>query len=269
MTTTNTQNTFFLVMEGTLTDFYENNRCNKNDEHYFWTMDLVQENTILLRDWNGFELELEEFKNTHDSEDNLHRDRLCKMSSFDTSYTLDPRRFVLQDHGKCGNLLNATRLFRNPTLRKFYLSYLSEAAMEGWFDCVKRENYVRNTMKKVNGTWTAPCTQWEQDLAVFFHLDNVFIWYKNEKSANENEPYHTFLSMKDAWMPYRTTQFCCDLWAFYDRDYIWDRTIYADEEDGGKLKFDEYLNYSEIYSWVKRVIRNVNMMEDALPINVK
>ena len=112
--------------------------------------------------------------------------------------------------------------------------------MEGWFDCVKRKNYLRNTI-----AWTAPCTQWEQNLFIFFHLDNVLIWYKIEKRrANENETYHTFLSMKNPWMLYCTTHFCSDLWIFYNLDYILNSTIYADEEDRGKPKFDEYLNYS-------------------------
>ena len=55
-------------MEGMLINFHENYRCIKIDEHYFWTMDLLQEDTILLRDC---ELEWEEFKDTHYSEDNL------------------------------------------------------------------------------------------------------------------------------------------------------------------------------------------------------
>jgi hypothetical protein len=257
---------FLFVKECFLTDFYQNNRCDKDNEEYWWKVDLIQEEPILLRDGNGYELSWGEFKTTHNEGDNVYRDIICNMHHFDTVHNLDPRRFLLQDHRK-SNALDTNSLFRNPILRRFYLSFLSVTARESYDASVPRNDFLRNAMIKCDGAWSAPSTDWEQHLAIYFHLDNIFIWYRNEQRSSEFENYHTFIRMRNGWMPYRTKEFCYDLWEFYEA-FPWD-PIYSDEWNGGKLKFDNHTNYSEIYSWVAQVLGNVKMMETALPMKYK
>jgi len=77
-------------------------------------------------------------------------------------------------------------------------------------------------MRKVHGNWIAPATPWEQDLARFFIIDNLFIAYLNDFHVESNITFYNSETMREKWLPYCSAQFFFqDIWSFYEKGSTW------------------------------------------------
>jgi len=157
----------------------------------------------------------------------------------------------------------------DPVIRRFFLSYISVATREiqETPPIIEREKLVKNKMRKVNGNWIAPATPWEQHLARFFIIDNLFIAYLNEFHVDSNITIYNSETMRAYWLPYRSAEFCQEIWSFYEKEIHGNRVrVYEDDGDGNLYLEDNYVKYDEVYTWVNEVICDVQRMEASLPV---
>ena len=140
------------------------------------------------------------------------------MNMFATT-VLNPRSFVMQDHEAANHLHYYRKLMNEPVIRRFLLSYILVATREiqETPPIIERKKLVKNKMRKVNGNWIAPATPWEQHLARFFIIDNLFIAYLNEFHVDSNITIYNSETMRAYWLPYRSAEFCQEIWLFYKK----------------------------------------------------
>ena len=257
---------FNVAMEYMMIDWYESNRHVLDfDNYYLDVTSLALDYPIEFRDGMGFIIEGRDFEDCH----RKRRDKLfLNMNKF-AKTVLNPRSFIMQDHEAYDHLKEYGELMNDPVIRRFFLSYISVATREiqETLPVVDREKLVKNTMRRVNGNWIAPATPWEQHLARFFIIDNLFIRYLNEFSDDANITFNNSEKMRDYWLPYRSANFCRELWSFYETEIQNNRVqVYEDDSDGILYLVDNYVKYEELMSWVHEVICDVQRMEASLPV---
>ena len=244
-----------MIMRDLLLKFYQANG-NPSMSDVIWATDLEEGRPLVFEYDGGVEENdvVELYCWLYDS------NRLCNMNSLKNT---NPRSFIIQNHNK-GDLRCFHNHLEDPVLRRYYLSFVSLGARE---EIVQRREMLRNTVKTCdNRTWTAPTTPWERDLTLYFNLYNRFVEYDNirmDAQEEENFQVATPGTMRKDWMPYRSSEYCEELWYRY-RGMEW-HYIYKDMEDGGRPKFYSDTNMTEKFHWVEMVLLNVEWMENDLP----
>ena len=257
---------FNVTMGSMMIDWYENNRRVLDESNYYLDVtSLALDYPIEFRDGMGFIIEGKEFEDNHQR----RRDKLFLNMNMFTTTVLNPRSFVMQDHEAYNHLHYYRELMNDPVIRRFFFSYISVATREiqETSPIIEREKLVKNTMRKVHGNWIAPATPWEQHLARFLIIDNLFIAYLNEFRDDANITFYNSENMRAYWLPYRSADFCQELWSFYEREIQVNRVqVYEDDSDGILYLVDNYVKYEELMSWVHEVICDVQRMEASLPV---
>jgi len=257
---------FNVTMENMMIDWYENNRRVLDESNYYLDVtSLALDYPIEFRDGMGFIIEGKEFEDNHQR----RRDKLFLNMNMFTTTVLNPRSFVMQDHEAYNHLHYYRELMNDPVIRRFFLSYISVATREiqETSPIIEREKLVKNTMRKVHGNWIAPATPWEQHLARFLIIDNLFIAYLNKFHVDANITFYNSEKMRAYWLPYCSAEFCQEIWSFYEKEIHGNRVrVYEDDGDGNLYFEDNYVKYDELYTWVNEVICDVQRMEASLPV---
>jgi len=251
---------FNVTVENMMIDWYESNRHVLDYENYYLDVtSLALDHPIEFRDGMGFIIEGKDFEDCHQR----RRDKLfLNMNKFATT-VLNPRSFIMQDHEAYNHLQDYSELMNDPVIRRFFLSYISVATREiqETPPIIERKKLVKNTMRTVHGNWKT------QGLARFFIIDNLFIAYLNKFRDDANITFYNSENMRAYWLPYRSADFCQEIWSFYEKEIHDNRVqVYEDDCDGNLYLVDNYVKYDELISWVNEVICDVQRMEASLPV---
>ena len=235
-------------------DWYENNRRVLDyDNYYLDVTSLALDYPIEFRDGMGFIIEGKDFEDCHQRK----RDKLFLNMNLLATTVLNPRSFIMQDHEAENHSKYYSELMNDPATRE----------IQETLPIIEREKLVKNTMRTVHGNWIAPATPWEQHLARFFIIDNLFIAYLNEFCDDANISFYNSEKMTAYWLPYRSAEFCQEIWSFYEKEIQDNRVqVYEDDCDGNLYLVDNYVKYDELISWVNEVICDVQRMEASLPV---